>query len=116
MKQKDAKIKELQDSVAAIEKKWLITGANREQTAKSEAVVEKKVGMTEQMQKDAISLAKQAFQNYDNLPDMAKYISVEFEKKHGGKWQCNLGITGSEQTRYYSKTYSITFDLGAYWI
>ena len=35
LEQKDAKIKELQVSVAAIEKKWLNTSANREETAKS---------------------------------------------------------------------------------
>ncbi len=37
--------------------------------------------MSEEMQKEAISLAKQAFQKYDNQLDMAEYISDEFEKK-----------------------------------
>jgi hypothetical protein len=39
LRQKDARIKELEDSVAAIENKWVNTSANREIAAKSEAVV-----------------------------------------------------------------------------
>ncbi len=58
LRQKDARIKELQDSVAAIEKKWVITSANMEKAAQSEAVVLGNVGMSSEMQKDAISLAK----------------------------------------------------------
>jgi dynein light chain LC8-type len=72
--------------------------------------------MTEQMQKDAISLAKQAFQKYDKLCDMAEYIRDEFKKKHGGNWQCTLGINGSYNAKFYYTTYSFSFDLGEYWI
>jgi hypothetical protein len=77
-KMKTARIKELQDSVAAIEKNWVDTSANREQAAKSEAVGFIKDGMTEQMEKDAISLVKQAFQKKDLHSDIAKYIRDEF--------------------------------------
>jgi hypothetical protein len=65
MRQKDARIKELQNSVAEIEKQYKITRENRKEAAQSEAVVIKNTGMTEEMQKEAISIAKQAFQKYD---------------------------------------------------
>ena len=61
MEQKDARIKKLQDSVAEVEKKWMNTSVNRKEAAQSEAVVRNDIGMNEEMQKEAISIAKQAF-------------------------------------------------------
>ncbi len=48
-RQKDARIKELQNSVAAIEKRWVNTSANRKETATSEAVLKGTFGMSEEM-------------------------------------------------------------------
>ena len=45
---------------------------------------------------------------------MAEYIKDEFEKKHGGKWQCTLGINGSFGSNVYYTTYGFSFSLGEY--
>ncbi len=110
---KDARIKELQESVAAIEKKWVDTSANRKQAAQSQAVVHWTSGMSEEQEKDAINFAKQAFQEKDSLFHMAVYISRQFEKKHEGDWNCIVGIEEGYDLYYYSSTF-IAFSLGAY--
>ncbi len=61
LEEKDAEIKKLQDDVALIENFWNDTSANRERAAQSEARVAYIKGMSEEMQKEAISIAKQAF-------------------------------------------------------
>ncbi len=45
---------------------------------------------------------------------MAEYIRDEFEKKHGGKWQCTVGIDAGYGSSVYSKDYLFSFALGAY--
>jgi hypothetical protein len=69
--------------------------------------------MTEEKKKDAINFAKQAFQQNDSLKGIAYYISVEFEKKHGGVWRCIVGI--EESYDHYFASY-LVFSLGAYTI
>jgi dynein light chain LC8-type len=90
------------------------TSENRKKASQSEAVVCSNTGMTEEMQKEAISIAKQAFQKYDKQYDMAVYIYQDFIKKYGGKWSCIIGINyGSHVCR---KDYFFSFFLGVYGI
>ena len=64
---KDDKIKELQDSVAEIEKR-VDTSANRKQAAQSEAVFCFARGISEEKQKHAINFARQQFQEHKEDP------------------------------------------------
>ena len=56
--------------------------------------------MTEQKKMDVINLSKQVLKEKNDLREMAWYIGVEFEKKHGGNWNCLFGITEGYSCRY----------------
>ncbi len=64
------------------------------------------------MDEQANIIAKQAFQDYDDLDAMAEYIRDEFEKKEGGKWFCIVGMNyGCEN---HIKAFSYSISLGVY--
>ena len=69
LEQKDAMIKEL-----ILMKRLEDTSANREEAAQSEAVVHKIIGMSEEMQKEAISIAKHALKKDYGQHDIAVHI------------------------------------------
>ena len=76
---KDQENQKLRDKIKAFELR-VDSSENRKRAAQSEAVVKSNLGMTEEMQKQAISIAKQAFDKCDTRRAIARYISDEAEK------------------------------------
>ncbi|XP_048067248.1 dynein 8 kDa light chain, flagellar outer arm-like [Megalobrama amblycephala] len=65
--------------------------------------------MTEELEREAFQVALVAVTIYTIENDMAKYIGKEFERKHGGTWQCVMGSSGY-WVRY--KSSYISFSVG----
>ena len=51
----------------------------------------KNVDMTEEMQQEAVEVARIALEKYPIEKDIAAYIKREFDKKHGSTWHCIVG-------------------------
>ena len=51
----------------------------------------KNVDMTEEMQQEAVEVARLALEKYPIEKDIAAYIKREFDKKHGSTWHCIVG-------------------------
>ena len=65
----------------------------------------KNVDMSEDMQKDAIEFATQAFKKYSIEKDIAAFIKKEFDRKFVPTWHCivgrNFGSFVTHETRYF---------------
>ncbi|ROI64782.1 Dynein 8 kDa light chain, flagellar outer arm [Anabarilius grahami] len=54
--------------------------------------------MSEELEREAFQVALVAVTIYTIENDMAKYIGKEFERKHGGTWQCIMGRSTMPKT------------------
>ncbi|KAK9971130.1 hypothetical protein ABG768_027022 [Culter alburnus] len=66
--------------------------------------------MSDEMQRDALQVALLAVNMYEKGNDIATYIRKEFERKHGGTWQCIVGNSGYS-VRHKQDSY-ISFSVG----
>ncbi|RAL54333.1 hypothetical protein DM860_001461 [Cuscuta australis] len=51
----------------------------------------KSADMKENMQKDAVSIAIDAFERHNVEKDVAEYIKKKFDQMHGPTWHCIVG-------------------------
>ena len=78
-------------------------------------VVIKASDMTEELQNDAVQIAKQALDRYTVEKDIAAFIKNAFDRKHSPTWHCVVGHSfGSYVTHesgrfifYYIGNYAI---------
>lgn len=76
-------------------------------------VVIKMADMSEELQADAVQLAKEAVQKYEVEKDIAMFMKKEFDRKHGATWHCVAGHSfGSFVT--HESGHFIYFYIGTY--
>lgn len=65
----------------------------------------KSVDMTEEMEAEALSIAKTAVLTNNVEKDIAQYIKKEFDQKHGNTWHCivgrNFGSFVTHETKHF---------------
>ncbi|KAK9971122.1 hypothetical protein ABG768_027014 [Culter alburnus] len=47
--------------------------------------------MSNEMEREVLQVALLAVNMYEKNMDIAEYIKKEFDRKHGGTWQCIIG-------------------------
>ncbi|XP_048066873.1 dynein light chain, cytoplasmic-like [Megalobrama amblycephala] len=47
--------------------------------------------MSNEMEHEVLQVALLAVNMYEEEDDIAEYIKMEFQRKHGGTWQCIMG-------------------------
>ncbi|KAK4744548.1 hypothetical protein SAY87_010860 [Trapa incisa] len=66
-------------------------------------IVIKNADMKEDVQKEAVEVAMDAFEKHSVEKDVAEYIKKEFDKKHGPTWHCIVGknfVIDNEMRRF----------------
>lgn len=79
------------------------TAPTTEPTAQKTQV--KSVDMSEEMEAEALSVAKLAVQSNNVEKDIAQYIKKEFDQRHGNTWHCivgrNFGSFVTHETKHF---------------
>uniref|UniRef100_UPI00358FE24A dynein light chain 1, cytoplasmic-like n=1 Tax=Myxine glutinosa TaxID=7769 RepID=UPI00358FE24A len=71
----------------------------------------KNADMSDDMQEDAVSFAKQALEKHNIEKDIASFIKKEFDKKYNPTWHCVVGRNFGSYVTHESKHF-IYFYLG----
>ena len=69
----------------------LFINIKKVETEEDELPIVRNVDMPEDMQKDAMMLAKEATQRFRSESDIADYIKTQYEEKYEGDWHCIVG-------------------------
>ncbi|XP_059630443.1 uncharacterized protein LOC132273504 [Cornus florida] len=72
-------------------------------------VIIKSADMKDDLQKEAVDIAINAFEIHNVGKDVAEYIKKEFDKKHGPTWHCivgkNFGSYVTHETNHFVYLY-----------
>ncbi|GKT32881.1 Dynein light chain, type 1/2 like protein [Aduncisulcus paluster] len=73
--------------------------------------VVKNADMPEEMQEDAVRVAREALERFNIEKDIAAYIKRDFDKKHNPSWHCIVGKNFGSYVTHETKRF-IYFYIG----